>query len=345
MTRKKIVVIGGGPLQKSAALKSEPRRWREARHTRKKIVVIGGGTGVFTVLTGLKNYAVDLTAVVNMADDGGSTGILREEFGILPPGDLRRALVALSRTDNKMLSELFNFRFQNGSGLTGHNFGNLMITALAHITGDFGKAIHEAEKILQVDGKVIPVTLEDAHLHAELSDGTIIKGETNIDIPNHDGRLKIKRVWLSPSVSLNPRALKAIKTADGIVIGPGDLYTSVMPNLSVRGICRAIKNSKAKKIYVVNIMTKFGETNNFTANEFINSVDAALGSSALDYAVINNRRPTLTQLKKYAEEKSMLVDWSNLNTKPMPIIGDFLRTRSYVRHDPLKLAIAILSLI
>lgn len=312
---------------------------------RKKIVVIGRGTGVFTVLSGLKNHDVDLTAVVNMADDGGSTGILREEFGILPPGDLRRALVALSHSDNKMLSDLFNFRFQNGSGLTGHNFGNLMITALERITGDFGKAIHEAEKILSVKGKVIPVTLEDARLYAELEDDTIIKGETNIDIPNHDGHLKIKRVWLKPTARLNPRALKAIKAADGVVIGPGDLYTSIMPNLLVKGMASALKNTKAKKIYISNLMTKFGETNGFTAPEFIRTVHAAIGENVLDYAIVNNRRPTLSQLKKYAEEKSMLVEWNDLPAKPIPIVGDFLRTRSLVRHDPDKLSSTILSLI
>jgi len=312
---------------------------------RKKIVVIGGGTGVFTVLSGLKNYDVDLTAVVNMADDGGSTGILREEFGILPPGDLRRALVALSRTDNKMLSDLFNFRFQNGSGLTGHNFGNLMITALERITGDFGRAIHEASKILQVEGKVIPVTLANARLYAELDDGKIIKGETNIDIPNHDGRLKIKRVWLEPAAKLNPRAAKAIEAADGIVVGPGDLFTSIMPNLLIGGMRRALKNSKAKKIYVVNLMTKFGETNGFAAHDFIGVVAGELGNGVLDYAIVNNRRPSLAQVKKYAEEKSMLVDARELPAKPTPITGDFLRTRNLVRHDPDKLAKAILSLV
>lgn len=312
---------------------------------RKRIVVIGGGTGVFTVLSGLKNYDVDLAAVVTMADDGGSTGILREEFGILPPGDLRRALVALSHTDNKTLSDLFNFRFENGSGLTGHNFGNLMIAALERITGDFGKAIAEASKILSVKGKVIPVTLEDARLYAELMDGTIIQGETNIDIPSHDGRLKIKRVWLEPVARLNPRAKKAILAASAVIIGPGDLYTSIMPNLLVRGMRSALKNSAAKKIYVSNLMTKFGETNGFTASEFIQAVHDILGKNALDYAIINNRRPTLVQLKKYAEEKSILVDWDDLPVKPTPILGDFLRTRSLVRHDPDKLAKAILSLI
>ncbi len=313
---------------------------------KKRIVVIGGGTGVFTVLSGLKKYKnVELSAIVTMADDGGSAGMLREEFGILPPGDIRRAIIALSRSDNKMLSELFNFRFKNGKGLTGHNFGNLMITALEQITGDFGKAIHEAEKILQVEGKVIPVTLENAHLYAELVDGRVIKGETNIDIPKHDGRLRIKRAWLKPAVSINPRALRAIKEADGVVIGPGDLFTSIMPNLLVKGMKEALENTRAKKIYVVNIMTKFGETHGFTASEFIKTIISILGENVVDYAIINNRRPTLAQTKKYAEEKSMLVEWADLPKKPVSILGDFLRTRSLIRHDPDKLAKVILSLV
>lgn len=312
---------------------------------KKKIVVIGGGTGVFTALSGLKNYDVDLSAIVTMSDDGGSAGVLREEFGILPPGDIRRAIVALSRTDNKILSELFNFRFKNGGGLTGHNFGNLMITALERITGDFGKAIHEAEKILQVDGKVIPVTLEDTHLFAELTNGQIIKGETNIDVPKHDGRIRIKRAWLDPEARLNPKALKAINSADGVVIGPGDLFTSIMPNLLVNGMKEALKKTKAKKIYAVNIMTKYGETHGFTAFEFINTVTSILGSDVLNYAIINNRRPTLAQRKRYAEEKSELVEWSELSKNPVPILGDLLRTRSLIRHDPDKLARIILSLV
>lgn len=314
-------------------------------HVRKKIVVIGGGTGVFTVLSGLKNYDVDLTAIVTMTDDGGSTGILREEFGILPPGDLRRALVALSRTDNKILSDLFNFRFQKGSGLTGHSFGNLIITALESITGSFERAVYETSKILQVEGKVIPVTLDNTRLYARLADDTVIKGETNIDIPNHDARLKIKSVWLKPAAKLNPRARSAIKTADGIVIGPGDLYTSIIPNLLIKRMNLALRDAGARKIYVVNLMTKFGETNGYEALDFIKAIQSVLGKDVIEYAIINNRRPTLAQLKKYGEEKSLFVESNNLPANPIPIVGDFLRTKALVRHDPDKLAKAILSLI
>ncbi len=313
--------------------------------TKKKIVVIGGGTGVFTVLSGLRNYDLDLTAVVNMADDGGSTGILREEFGILPPGDIRRALVALSRSDNKILSDLFNFRFQKGSGLAGHNFGNLMITALERITGDFSLAIDEVSKILSVEGRVVPVTLTNSKLYAQLEDGTLIKGEANIDVPSHDGRMRIKKVWLKPEAKLNPKARKAVMEANAVIIGPGDLFTSIMPNLLVRGLKEALKVSKAKKIYVVNLMTKFGETNGYTAGQFIKTITDILGGDVLNYAVINSKRPTLRRLSKYAEEKSMLVSWNDLPAKPTPVIGDFLRNKELVRHDPMKLARTILSLI
>lgn len=172
---------------------------------RKRIVVIGGGTGTFTVLSGLKHYPVDLTAVVSMADDGGSTGVLREEFGILPPGDVRRALVALSEHPNKLLADLFSYRFNEG-GVNGHSFGNLMLTALERITGSFEEAVQTTEQLLNVRGTVIPVTLADVRLHAKLEDGSTIRGEGNIDIPRHNGALTIRRVLLKPNARANPRA-------------------------------------------------------------------------------------------------------------------------------------------
>src|SRR3989344_6673799 len=308
----------------------------------KKIVVIGGGTGIFSVLSGLKNYNVDLSAVVTMADNGGSTGSLREEFGILPPGDVRRALLALSTTDNKILSELLNYRFREGVGLKGHTFGNLMLTALERLTGSFPRAIDEASKILAVRGRVIPVTLQKLNLCAELEDGSVINGETNIDIPNHDGHLKIKRLWLKPKAKINPVAEEAIYAANAAVIGPGDLYTSIMPNLLVHGVSEALHKSKAKKVYVTNLMTKFGETNNFRAEDFVNIITRALNGGSLDYVLVNNKKPNLERLKKYAEEKAMFVGWDDLPPKPTPILGDFLRPKGFLRHDPDKLASTIL---
>ena len=207
----------------------------------KKVVVIGGGTGVFTVLSGLKKYDYALSAIVTMADDGGSTGVLREEFGMLPPGDVRRALVALSASDNKVMSELFNFRFEKESSLKGHSLGNLLLTALEKITGSFSDALKEAVNILNVKGEVIPVTLERTKLHAELENGAIIEGESNIDIPKHDPHLKIINEYLNPKAKANPDAVRAIKEADFVIIGPGDLFTSLIPNLLVDGIPEAIR--------------------------------------------------------------------------------------------------------
>lgn len=311
----------------------------------KKIVVIGGGTGVFTVLTGLKKYSLDLVAIVTMADDGGSTGILREEFGVLPPGDVRRALVALAAADKKILSQLFNYRFYKGTGLSGHSFGNLMLTALEKITGSFMSAIKESERILGVKGKVLPSTLAKVRLYAQLENGQIIKGEKNIDVPQHDGRFSIKKIWLKPSGTLNPEAKDEILRADGIVIGPGDLYTSLLPNLLVKGMPQALKKSKAKKIYVVNLMTKYGETNGFEAGDFITEVEKYLGQGVLDYVLINNKRPSPRRVRKYALERSALVKIGRLPAKPSPVLGDFLRYQGFIRHDPDKLAKAIVSLI
>ncbi len=308
----------------------------------KKIVVIGGGTGVFTILTALKPHFDNLAAIVTMADDGGSTGILREEFGMLPPGDIRRALIALSVSDNKMLADLFSYRFEEGVGLTGHSFGNLMITALHRLTDDFEKAIEEAGKILMVQGKVIPVTIAHSQLMAELENGQIIKGETNIDIPQHDGRLKIKRVWLKPQPEINPNAKKAILEADLVIIGPGDLYTSLIPNLLVRGVKEALGKTKAKVAYFINLMTKFGETNNFSASDFFNMMKLYLGEGVLDFAVINNKKPTSQRLSAYVKEHSEFVEPDLGNIPPaknfMPIATDLIRPGGLIRHDPEKVA-------
>jgi len=271
----------------------------------KRIVVIGGGTGVFNVLTGLKNYPYHLSAIVSIADDGGSSGILREEFGILPPGDLRRALVALS-SSSSILAQLFNYRFENGTSLKGHSFGNLFITALERITGDFNQAIKEAGKILAIKGEVIPVSLENTRLIAQLENNEYIVGETNIDVPKHNPNLSIKKIFLSPSVRANPEALRAIKLADLIIIGPGDLYTSILPNFLVKGIKEAVKKSKAKKVYFSNLMTKFGETNNFTAKDFYAIIEKYLGKGIIDYFIVNSKKPKKKYLDLYKKENSFL---------------------------------------
>ena len=313
---------------------------------KKNIVVIGGGTGAFTVLSGLKKYNHNLSAIVSMADDGGSTGVLREEFGILPPGDIRRCLVALSHSD-KVLADLFNYRFKEG-GVRGHSFGNLLITAFERMNGSFEKAIEHAGKILGVEGDIIPVALENTRLWAKLENGQIIKGETNIDIPKHNGNLKIKEVYLKPKVSANSRAKMAIAEADLIILGPGDLYTSIIPNLLVRGISGAIKKSKAKKVYVCNLMTKFGETNEFSAKDFARELERYLGENVINIVVFNNKKPSPQRLKKYAEEKAVFVDcnlkdfWQEGFTV---VLADLLRARGFLRHDPGKLARTLTSLI
>lgn len=313
----------------------------------KNIVVIGGGTGTFTVLSSLKKYPqLHLSAIVSMADDGGSTGKLRDELGVLPPGDVRRGLVALSKSD-KLMRDLINYRFKDGC-LGGHNFGNLLISALEKITGDFSKAILKAGEILAIRGQVIPVTCDKTRLCGELENGKIIKGETNIDIPKHDGRLRIKRVFLKPQTRATSEALKAIKEAHLIVIGPGDLYTSILPNLLVKGICRTIAQSRAKKIYLCNLMTKFGETNGFKAIDFVKAIENYLGKNVLDVVVYNNHFPSQKRLAKYFKLNSQVVKFNKKDFKNLPIrfIGANLITeKGLIRHNQEKLAKTILKLI
>ena len=310
----------------------------------KKIVVIGGGTGVFTVLTGLKNYPFHLSAIVTTADDGGSSGVLREEFGILPPGDIRRVLVALS-SDSPVLANLFNYRFENGTGLKGHSFGNLFLTALERITGDFNQAVKEASKILGIKGKVIPVSLDYTRLFARLENDFLVVGESNIDVPKHDGSLSIEEVFLNPKPKVNKEAIKAIKEADIIIVGPGDLYTSIIPNFLVRGIKEAMKKSRAKKVYVCNTMTKYGETNKFTAEDFFATLEKYLGKGIIDYFLVNIEKPKSCYLGKYNKEKaeSVKYDKKTLSSwkKPKVIFARLLRQGPLLRHDSNKLAKAI----
>ena len=313
----------------------------------KKLVVIGGGTGIFSVLTGCQKYFDNVASIVTMADDGGSTGILREDFGILPPGDVRRSLIALSETDNKILSSLFSYRFFEGKGLVGHNLGNLILTALERITGSFERGIKEAERILRVKGEVIPVTLSKAYLCAELENGQIIKGESNIDVPSHDGRIRIKKVWFPKPAKINPRARRAILEADIVVIGPGDLYTSIVPNILVKGVPGALHKTRATVVYVSNLMTKFGETNNFYAHDFLRAIEDYLPKGTIDYFLVNNKKPTPSRLRKYAAENSVFVelDRKKFSGKPILVASNFLRSRGFVRHDSERVAKVIKGLI
>jgi len=300
------------------------------------IVTIGGGTGTFTVITALKKYPVRLAAIVSMADDGGSTGMLRDQYGVLPPGDVRRALVALSESSDVMRN-LFNYRFKGG-GLTGHSFGNLFLTALEKVTGSFASALEEASHILNINGEVAPVTLDDVRLCARLANGTTVRGETNIDIPRSTSRSPIKDVWLEPDARMNPSLKRILKNADLIVIGPGDLYTSIIPNLLVPGVKEEIKRSKAKKVFICNLMTKRGETDGFSGEDFLNVLEKYLGKNVLDFAIFNDKRPPERLLRRYRREGAEFVEPPRTrdNKKTKYIMSDLIDTNDFVRHGPLR---------
>lgn len=315
------------------------------KYSQDNIVVIGGGTGSYTVLRGLKNYTKNLTAIVNMFDSGGSTGRLRDEFGYLPAGDVRRCLLALASDEEstKILRELMNYRFDKGQGLEGHSFGNLLLTALKEITKDELSAIEYASKILRVNGKVLPVTLDNCVLCAELIDGTIIKGETNIDVPKYDTSLKIKKVYLEPEAKLLKKAEQEIKKADALIIGPGDLYTSILPNFVVKGMKEAFNKSQAKKIYVCNLMTKNGETNKYTAGDHAKKIIEYAGM--IDCVVCNNAKIKQELIDKYAVEKAepVVVDKEEIQKLKIQIIEEELITEpELIRHDSQKLAKVIM---
>lgn len=315
--------------------------------------MIGGGTGTFAVLSALKDCPLNLTAIVSMADDGGSTGALRDQYGVLPPGDIRRALVALSQ-ESQTLRDLFNYRFGNGD-LSGHSFGNIFLSALEKLSGNFALAVKEASRVLNLKGSVLPVTLNNVRLYARLADGEVLKGETNIDIPRAGPyvRARISKVWLNPHAKINPEARSAILSADLIVVGPGDLYTSLIPNLLVRGVPEAIKKSCAKKVFVCNLMTKYGETHGFRAEDFVAEIEKYLGRDVLDYAVFNSKKPRAKTLTRYKKERAMFIEPPNIkhsmfdkNRNPKYILADLLNDGPFIRHSPRqKLAKVLISLL
>ncbi len=316
----------------------------------KSIVVIGGGSGIFNVLKGLKKYPVSITSIVTTFDNGGSTGILRDEFGMLPPGDLRRSLVALApETGNgTTLRDLFTFRFEEKSSLQGHSFGNLFLQALTAISGDEISAVKKASELLGIKGTVLPISIDDSQLCAILENGKIIKGETNIDIPKHDGNLKIKKIYLEPEATIYREAYEAIIAADIVVIGPGDLYTSILPNVLVRGFVEAAKKSKAKFVYVANIMTKWGETNDYAASDFCAAILPYLKKKKFDFVLCNNTSLKPILIKKYESEKAIpiFVDSKELRKYTKKIIEkDLVYQSDVVRHDAKKLAAAIVALV
>ena len=314
----------------------------------KKIVVIGGGSGIFNVLKGLKNYPVSITSIVTTFDNGGSTGILRDEFGTLPSGDIRRSLVALSPdTGDSTIRDLFTFRFPKNSSLHGHNFGNLFLQALTSISGSDVSAIKKAAEILGIKNKILPISTDNSHLYAKLENGKIIKGETNIDIPKHDGSIKIKEVYLEPSAIIYKEAYEAILNADVVIIGPGDLYTSILPNVLVEGFTDAIQKTSAKIVYILNIMTKWGETNNFKASDFVKTLLSYLKKDKLDYVICNNTPIHEDLIKKYEEEKAkqVVIDDSELLKYVQNVICNNIALETdIVRHDAAKIARIIMKL-
>jgi len=309
-----------------------------------KIVVIGGGTGLSILLHGLKELSSNITAIVTVADDGGSSGRLREQFDILPPGDIRNCLVALADAE-PLMGDLFQFRFGNESELKGHSFGNLFITALSKVTGDFEKAIKESSKVLAIRGRVIPSTFDKVQLVAEYQNGQRTKGETKI-VEQHS---PIRRVFLDP-VNCKPskESFEAIDAADIIVLGPGSLYTSVIPNLLVSGISEKIAKAKAPKVYVCNVMTQPGETDNYTAFDHLNTLITHTSLDIVDYCIINTGTVPSDLLKKYEEEGAypVLADSHRIIEKGYNVIEeDIIDTKDFVRHDSKKISKIIMDLV
>jgi len=306
------------------------------------ITTIGGGTGTFNVLSGLgKNRRLNLAAIVTVADSGGSTGELRDEFGILPPGDARRAIVALAE-DTEVVRRLFEYRFKEGRRIAGHTVGNLLLTALTDIMGDFERGIEELSEMFNVHGKVIPVTLDNVSLGVTLENGERILGETDIDVPKHDASIPIRDAFLMGGGCLNPRAKEAIENSDYVIIGPGDLYTSIVPNLLCKGMVETLRNVAAKIIYVCNIMTKHGETDGFAVEDFVRVLEQYLGEGTIDYLLVNNGELRSNLVKKYEEEGKIPVrlrDRHSLVQRGIRIVErDFTSETDYIRHDPHKLS-------
>lgn len=309
---------------------------------RKKVVRIGGGSGGYTLLRGLKEFPLDITAVFTSFDSGGSAGVLRDEFGILPPGDVRRGLLALAdEKQAEILRQLFNYRFQNGgSSLHGHSFGNLFLAALSSIYGGEIEGIRKASELLNIKGTVLPVSLDHSHVHAILEDGSEIVGETNIDIPKHDGDLRITKVFLDPPARLYKETAEAIREADLIVVGPGDLYSSLVPTLLVDGMKEALRESKAKTVAICNLMTKWGETQGFSASDMMRELLSYSGLPKFDYVICNTGKMGAKLAADYVKEKKepMVCDPALAQYAGKVITGSFISHADIARHDSVKIA-------
>lgn len=324
-----------------------------------KIVVIGGGTGSFTLLSALKTRTSDLTAIVNMVDDGGSTGVLRDELGVLPPGDVRQCLVALSRSPK--LRELFNYRFEEGT-FEGHAFGNVFLSALEKVTGNFTEAVETASEILNVRGKVYPATLDDVRLKMEWPDTSItLHGERVIDAKSFEKDPRSATLSLVPEATANPHAVQAILNADMVVVAPGDLYTSLGPLLIIKEIGEALQKTSAKVVYVANLVTKQGQTDKFKISDHANEIERFAGGQILDFVLYNQQVPSDDLANRYRETENALVVEADTDVMDKAhyraVGGDFLGgvanahgsdvlpvTRSLIRHDTDAVAGAIIDL-
>ncbi len=318
----------------------------------KKIVVIGGGTGNFTVLRGLKKYPVSLTAVVSMADDGGSTGILRDELGVLPPGDVRQCLIALA-SSSRLLRLLMDYRFEHGN-LDGHSFGNLLLSALEKVTGSFEKAVEEAGKILSIKGTVLPVTIRQVRLKMLLQSKEILEGEKTIYLSEKIDQ-GYQKIYLDPHPEVNPIVVDAITEADLIVIGPGGWHTSVIPNVLVDGVVEALSRSKAKKLFIVNLMNRKGQTTGYKVSDYLGELTRFTAKDFFDYLLVNSGRPPKDLINRYAEEGELVENDMRQDPRVIgaDLLGklaevkknDFLQKRSLIRHDPQKLASEIMQVV
>lgn len=318
----------------------------------KKIVVIGGGAGTSVVLRGLRDYSVSLTAIVSMMDSGGSTGRLRKQYGVLPPGDIRQSLVALSHAPAD-IQKLFLYRYASGD-LKGHNIGNIILSTLEKIAPDYVTSIKLASQLLQVEGDVIPITTQNVQLCAEYEDGDIINDEHLIDSARHKS-VRIKRAYLYPVASATPEALEAIKNADYIIIGPGDLYTSLIPNFLVKGVSSAMKASTAKIILITNLMTKRGQTTKYAASHHVADLERYMSKKA-NYVLINSEEipsDIVSYYKKYREHVVQDDLVASMVAYRKPLLNDQIfekakedkAKRSLVRHDSKKIGSAIMEII
>jgi uncharacterized cofD-like protein len=337
---------------------TEKSKKNSARHKVKidaragmRVVALGGGTGLSALLRGLKHHVArrqdaaasekrpisDLAAIVTVTDDGGSSGRLRRENRILPPGDIRNCMVALAN-DEALLSRLFQYRFHAGRGLTGHNFGNLFLAALTHVTGDFAEAVRVSSKVLAIRGRIFPSTIANVTLEAALENGKRVHGETNITA----SRVPIRKLLLNPRrVKAVPEAIEAIRHADLILLGPGSLYTSILPNLLIREIAEAIGRSKAPRVYIANLMTQPGETTGYSLSEHLNAIQRHVPKRVVDFVVANRKGVSPEVARRYKKEgaERVIADLPELQKQGVRVILDsLLEEHGVIRHDSERLA-------